>query len=114
MRGGLLRHRLEIQSRNDQKDGYGNSSSKGSWATDATVFGQIRPLGVVERQEAAKSTGNASHQAVIRAYGVRVTPKHRIRYYDAQEDRYRLFEIVGTLNFDERNIEKRILCKEQT
>ncbi len=107
MRIGKLRHRLEILTKQTQKDDYG-AVTDASDAIEATVWGELRPLGTNERHEAAKMQASASHIAKVRAQGVDISPKKRIRF------KGRVYEVVGQMNKDERDFELNVMLRELT
>lgn len=104
MQAGKLRHRLTIQKRSQQQNGYGEESQ--AWADEATVWGSIRPLGVIEQVQAQKTVGNVSHIVEFRAPQIDPSPEKRIIFGE------RVFEVIGQMDWDERNIRVRVMCKE--
>lgn len=104
MQSGKLRHRLTILARAVTQNKYGEKADQ--WGEEVTVWGGIRPLGVVEAQEAAKQVGNVSHMVTLRAPGLSVGPEKRIRFGT------RIFEVVGQMNWDERGERLQVTCRE--
>jgi head-tail adaptor len=64
-------------------------------------------MGVVERSEAAKSIGQVTHLVTIRGRACKPTPAKRFKWG------LRILEIVGPMDYDERGIEVRVLCRER-
>ena len=105
MRAGELRHSLEVLARsNVPQNDYGETDA--GWGIEAHAWGAVRPLGVVERSQAGGVMAEATHLITMRAASADVTPRKRIRFGS------RIFEVVGQMDYDERNIELRVLAKE--
>lgn len=94
MRAGLLRHRLVIQRAVETKDTLGGDVQ--TWATLATVWGQVRPLSGREAYESQRVTTTASHFMTIR-YREDIAPQMRVVWHG------RTFEITFIENTDGRD-----------
>lgn len=103
--------RLESRNRGENaQDGYGAETE--SWGQEGTARAGVRPLGVVERAEAARKTGECTHMVTIRGRHLQPTSAKRFVWYDHRVARDRILEIVGVMDYDERGQEMRVLCKE--
>jgi SPP1 family predicted phage head-tail adaptor len=107
MRIGKLRHPIEVLKDQARQGNEGSMTNK-SQAVEAVIWGAIRPMGTDERVEAAKIQGGANYMLKVRGMGVTLTPKRRIRFEDV------IYEVVGVMNQDERNIEFNVPLKRVT
>lgn len=109
MRAGKLRHRLELQANSQAVDAYGDPrpsrNNAASWTTEATVWGEVRPLVGREAVEASRVVAELTHWVFIR-YRAGVTPQKRIKWGS------RIFNILSVANVEERGRELQIMCKE--
>jgi SPP1 family predicted phage head-tail adaptor len=103
MRAGLLRHRLEVQSRAGSQDTYGQTLPE--WTTTATVWGQVEPLLGRERFTAQQVQAEVTHKITLRARDV--SPSNRIKFGE------RHFGIIEVLNPSERSISLTLMAKEE-
>lgn len=99
MQSGSLRHRIDIQAQTQGQDSSGFPTA--SWATVATVWGQISALRGTERVLAAQVQAAASHRVTLRFYAG-LTTKHRLQYSG------RTFNITFVNNVDERGISQEV------
>jgi SPP1 family predicted phage head-tail adaptor len=87
--------RLVIQSISRTSDDQGGYTE--SWATLATVWGQLKPVKGYERFQLQQNMTPVTHDAIIR-YRDDVTTRNRITYDS------RTFHIKEVLNVDEANV----------
>lgn len=100
---GELNRKITLQSKTDTTDA--NGYDKPTWADVKTVWAAIKTTGSREFYAAQKQ--NAEITAVFKIrYGTVVDTQMRIRYGS------RIFEILGTNNVNEANIELQISAKE--
>ncbi len=105
MQAGKLRHRLAIQSETRTPNTFGEQPIT-SWSTDGTVWGRVEPLSGKELLQAKEIHPEVTHRITVRG-GTAITAANQI-LYDSRE-----FAILSVLDLEERDIELRILCKEQ-
>ncbi len=79
IRSGALRNRLVIEQVTETRDGFGQAIE--TWATFATVWGSLEPLGGRERFLAAQTHAEATYRSRIR-FLEGLTPKMRVRFAD--------------------------------
>ena len=104
MKAGRLRHEITIQQVSETKDTYGGVDK--SWSTFATVRAEIKPLSGREYFANEQQNSTISHKVAIR-YLAGVTAKMRVLFGS------RTLEIVSPpINFEERNIEMVLMCRE--
>ena len=104
MKAARLRHQITIQQVNETKDSFGGVTE--SWVTFATVRAEIKPVSGREYFANEQQNSTISHKVAIR-YLVGVTAKMRILFGA------RIFDIVSPpINFEERNIEMVLMCRE--
>ena len=111
MRGGLLRHKLLIQTFSQASrdtSGHYDKRDDDNWSTDATgtVWGRVEPLSGRELEEARKLVAVVTHRITLRYVGSLTTDK-RIKFGS------RIFSIERSLNDEERNVQLQVLCVEQ-
>jgi SPP1 family predicted phage head-tail adaptor len=104
MRAGLLRHRIQLQSRTLAANSLGEPIE--TWSTYATVSARISPLSGRERWAAMQHAAETTHRIEIRA-------KAGIKAEDRIIFETRTFRIDAILDKDERGIEMQLLCKEE-
>lgn len=104
MRGGLLRHRLEIQRPNDADIGDAGNPDI-TYVTDAMVWGSIMPVSVSERLSAAQIEAQATHTVTIRYYK-RLAQTWRFKFGT------RFFAIASIIAPSMRPIEQQVLVRE--
>ena len=104
MRAGQLRHPIIIQEVVETRDAVGGITK--TWDTWHQVRATITPLSSGEQIRAAQFGGETTHTVRIR-YIDGLDLQHRILFGD------RIFEITGIINFEERNRELLVSCKEK-
>lgn len=109
MRIGALRQRLTLQSLVETKDAYGQMVK--SWATVATVYGEVRPLQGRELVNAAQIKADLTHLVTMRYIdslepGKRTVPSERILF------KGRTLNIIDVANVDERDRTLVLHCQE--
>jgi SPP1 family predicted phage head-tail adaptor len=104
MRAGLLRHRVELQSRTLTADGFGQPVE--TWATYATVSASVSPLRGRERFAAMQVAAETTHRIVMRGRSG-IKAEDRV-FYDG-----RVFDIRAIMDMDERGIMLELLCTEE-
>jgi len=105
MRSGRLRHRLQIQTRdNDTRNAYGESVP--GWSTVTTVWGSIEPLSGKEWLAQQELQSEISVRIVIRYYAGIDATTHRVKndglYYD----------IVSVINHESRDRMLTLMCRQ--
>jgi SPP1 family predicted phage head-tail adaptor len=98
-----MNHRLRIESVTATQDAYGAPTN--TWATFATVWGEITPLSGFERVIAVKTESQVTHRVRIQ-YLTGVLPTMRM-IYDS-----RTFNVLSVINSEERNRELILNCQE--
>jgi SPP1 family predicted phage head-tail adaptor len=103
MNPGELRHRIVIQKLENTQDSFGQPVEK--WNDVATVWSSVKPL--VGREFFAAETVNSevTHKVRMR-YKAGITPDMRVKFG------IRIFQITAVINYQERNIELQLMCKE--
>lgn len=104
---GELRHRIIIQKFNTPTNDYGEIevNNQDAWDDIATVRAAIYPISGKEFFAAETVNSEVSHKVKLR-YIKDLTPSMRIKFKD------RIFSIESIINFQEKNIELQLLCKE--
>lgn len=100
---GELRHRITIQKLNNSQNEYGEVSEL--WEDILNVRAGIYPISGKEFFAAETVNSEITHKVKIR-YIEGITPNMRIKFNN------RIFSIESVINFQERNIELQLLCKE--
>ena len=100
---GELRHRITIQKLNNSQNEYGEVSEL--WEDILNVRAGIYPISGKEFFAAETVNSEISHKVKIRYIEGRM-PNMRIKFNN------RIFSIESVINFQERNIELQLLCKE--
>lgn len=100
---GELRHRITIQKLNNFQNEYGEVSEL--WEDILNVRAGIYPISGKEFFAAETVNSEITHKVKIR-YIEGITPNMRIKFNN------RIFSIESVINFQERNIEIQLLCKE--
>jgi SPP1 family predicted phage head-tail adaptor len=108
MNPGELRHRITIQKKADvnnqeNQDSYGQP--KEPWDNVATVWCSINPIVGKEFFAAETVNSEITHKIRIR-YRLGITPDMRVKFND------RNFSIQSAINYQERNIELQLMCRE--
>ena len=100
---GELRHRITIQKLNNSQNEYGEVSELQEDILN--VRAGIYPISGKEFFAAETVNSEISHKVKIR-YIEGIMPNMRIKFNN------RIFSIESVINFQERNIELQLLCKE--
>lgn len=100
---GELRHRITIQKLNNSQNEYGEASEL--WEDILNVRAGIYPISGKEFFAAETVNSEITHKVKIR-YIEGIMPNMRIKFNN------RIFSIESVINFQERNIELQLLCKE--
>jgi SPP1 family predicted phage head-tail adaptor len=103
LNNGNLRHRITFQKQTEAQNDYGEEIK--DWVDEATVWASINPISGKEFFSAEKVSSEVSHKINMR-YTPGISPDMRIRFNE------RFFSIISVINFQERNIELQLLCKE--
>lgn len=103
MKIGKLRHRVAIQAYTALRDSFG--AEQPEWADVATVWASVAPISGKEYFASAQTNAELTTKITMRYLGG-ITPNMRV-VFDG-----RIFEIVSVLNYEERNVEQSLLCKE--
>jgi SPP1 family predicted phage head-tail adaptor len=106
LNNGNLRHRITFQVQTETQNDYGEEIKE--WVDVVTVWASIKPISAKEFFAAEKTNSEVSHKINMRYnHELKITPDMRIKFND------RSFELIGPpINFQERNIELQLLCKE--
>ena len=106
MRGGALRHQVQLQSRaTTQESTYGSQST--TWTTYATVYAAIEPLNGRELMAAQAVQSEITHQITIRW-----NPGFTVKAADRILFGVRIFDVISATNLNERNYEVEIRATE--
>ena len=103
MRAGDLRNLISIQSYTETRSASGAVTK--TWTTYVSVWAKFRTLSGNERIAAQQASSVLTHEVSIR-YLDFVKPGDRISWWT------RVFDIKDVRNFDELNVETRMLCSE--
>jgi SPP1 family predicted phage head-tail adaptor len=103
MRAGDLRNLISIQSYTETRSASGAVTK--TWTTYVSVWAKFRTLSGNERIAAQQASSVLTHEVSIR-YLDFVKPGDRISWGT------RVFDIKDVRNFDELNVETRMLCSE--
>ena len=108
MKIGRLQQRIELQQRSSTLDDYGQQIP--TWATLATVWANINPLGGGEKMRAMVVESKLTHIVTVR-YDSRFMPPTTV---DAWRIKFgtRLFNIISARNIDEENKYIEFQCNE--
>ncbi len=105
---GELRHRITIQALSNSQNGYGEIevNTPKVWNDVLSVRAGIYPISGKKFFSAETENSEITHKVKIR-YIEGLTSNMRIKFGD------RYFEIISPpINFQEKNIELQLLCKE--
>jgi SPP1 family predicted phage head-tail adaptor len=103
---GKLRHRITIQQESETSDSMGGNTIM--WNDVATVWASINPLSGKEYYDAEQVQSEVSHKIRIR-YRSGITSDMRIDF------KGRIFKIVSPpINWEERDREMMLMCREET
>lgn len=102
---GQLRHRVTFQKLVKIQDSFGQPIEQ--WDDVVTVWASVEPLVGKQYFDAETINSEISHKIKLR-HRTGITPDMRIIF------KARIFEIVSPpINYQERNIELQLMCKEQ-
>lgn len=104
MKIGKLRQRITIQEYVATRDSFG--AEVPAWTDVATVWASVTPVSGKEYFASAQVNAEVTTKITMR-YLAGITPKMRVVFEEA-----RTFEVISVLNFEERNIELNLMCKE--
>ncbi len=105
MRIGRLRHRITIQEyKLIGRDEY-NSPIMG-WGDFATVWASVEPISGQEYWASSQVQAEVTHRIRVR-YLSGVRPTMRVQFKE------RTFEVESIINWQERNIDLQLMCKEK-
>ena len=108
MRGGTLRHSVELEAPSvETPDGDGGLTVTWAALSPSPVWAEIAPASAaaLERLSASTVTSTASHLVTMR-YHSGVTTRTRVLFGS------RTFQVTGVINPDERNISTIAACLE--
>ncbi len=103
MKIGKLRHKITIQEYIATRDSFGAEVQ--TWTDKASAFASITPVSGKEYFATQQWNAEVTTKITMR-YLQGITPKMRVLFGS------RIFEILSVLNFEERNIELNLMCKE--
>lgn len=106
IRAGRLRHRVRVEQTVSVDNGVGGKTR--SWQTVAKRWASIEPISGREFREASQTNSTVTHRVVLRAGGLSITPKNRIRLGA------RAFGIEAITDRDERGEMLELQCTEDT
>lgn len=89
-----LRHRVTLEEVSYLDDGGGGAQEV--WTALGVMWAHIKPVSGSEDYEAERERGEKRYELYMR-YRADISPKHRFRYDG------RIFEIIATLNLDQRS-----------
>lgn len=106
MNPGALRHRITFQKQVETQNDYGEEIKE--WIDVKTVWASVNPMSAKEFFAAEKTNSEVTHKIYMRFIrGLNITPDMRIKF------KGRYFELIGPpINYEERNKELQLLCKE--
>jgi len=104
MRAGKLRHRVQIQQRNSERDEFGQALD--TWITLDIVSANIVGLSGREFLSRSGEAADATHRIEMRAWAG-LSPSHRIVFGT------RIFDVQYVSDIDQRGIEMHLICKER-
>jgi SPP1 family predicted phage head-tail adaptor len=98
-----LRHKITLQERKNTENEYGESTEE--WIDIYTIWASVNP--VVGREYFAAETVNSevTHKIRIR-YKENINPFMRVKFKE------RFFRIISVIDFEEKNLEMQLMCKE--
>lgn len=108
LRGGTLRHRLQIQRRSATQDSFGQQSV--TWSDVITVWASISPFDGGEQQGGEAVRARVLHQIVVRYQPALANPLEVAAMRGLYKGR--IFNFKGALQIDERARVIAILAEE--
>ena len=103
MRAGKLRHRIAIQVNTGVTNAIGEIVP--AWTTTATVWGSLEPLSGRELLMAQEISPESTFRSRMR-YTAEAIPSRRLLWSG------RAFDINHVANFEEKDVELKLLCSE--
>jgi SPP1 family predicted phage head-tail adaptor len=100
---GEFRHVIQFQEQSEEQNSYGENND--NWVDVMKTRAGIYPMSGKEFFAAETVSSEVSHKVNMR-YLPGITPDMRILFGD------RIFSIISVINFQEKNIELQLLCKE--
>lgn len=101
---GEYRHIITFQTKSGEKNSYGENTAS-NWTDVLTTRAGIYPVSGKEFFAAETVNSEVTHKINIR-YLKGVSPDMRIKFG------VRIFNIISIINFQEKNVEFQLLCKE--
>ena len=103
MKIGKLRHKITIQKFTHSRDSFGAMIPE--WVDFASSWASISPVSGKEYFAAHQINAEITTKITIR-YMPGIAPEMRVAF------KGRVFEILSVLNFEEKNVELNLMCKE--
>jgi len=104
MNPGRLRHKIDIEQEATTPNSYGEPTQ--SWSAFlSSISASIDPVSGREYFASDMTNAEVTHKIRVR-YRTGIFPKMRVKFGT------RYFDIVSVLNFEERNKELLLMCKE--
>lgn len=102
---GEYRHIITIQKKTGAQNEYGEETE--DWVDYITTRAGIYPVSGKEFFSADATRAEITHKVNMRYIpGKEITPDMRVKF----QDRY--FQILSVINFQEKNVEYQLMCKE--
>lgn len=101
---GNYRHIITIEKLSENRNEFGEVIKK-NWTTFTITRASIRPINGKEFYQAETINSEVTHKLNLR-YKPGIKTDMRIKFGA------RVFEIISVINFEERNVELQIMCKE--
>ena len=103
MRGGLLRHKVQVQSKTEEADAHGQMIE--TWTTQGYAWANIVPESTVEVINGDRIDARRTHRIQIRWFQG-MSPRHRL-LHDG-----RVLNVRSVLNVQERNRDMELVAVE--
>jgi len=100
---GDLRNKITIQVQSSTKDDYGALIE--TWTDVKTIWAAVNPINGREYFAAESVNSEITHRVKAR-YTSGITPDMRVKFGT------RYFNILSIINYEERNIELQLMCRE--
>lgn len=105
MNPGGLSHRIKIEIQTGRQNEYGEPLNIGDEGNYIEVWASITPIVGKEFFAAEKENSEITHKIRIR-YASGIKPSMRVNFNN------RIFQIMSVINYQERNSELQLMCKE--
>jgi SPP1 family predicted phage head-tail adaptor len=105
---GRMRHVIQIQVLTHVRDTGGGDAPTWATITDGERWAEFKPVTSRERFASMQVQDEVLYEAKTR-YLAGVTTKHRLLL----KDDTRVFDIIGVVNWAERNVELSLVCVER-